>query len=56
MKILIDTKRIIKKYKVSYYRINYLTKKGYIKVVKKTGNKRWYDPEEIDNKFGVRIY
>jgi len=48
MQILISTKEIIKKYGISYAQINYLTKKGVFKVIKKAGNKRLYDLEKIE--------
>lgn len=50
MKILVSTKEIIKKYQIPYWRINYLTKKGILKIEKKIGNKRLYSLEEIDKK------
>ena len=50
MKILISTKDIIKKYQISYGRINYLTKQGFLREVKRIGNKRLYDLEEVDKK------
>jgi DNA-binding transcriptional MerR regulator len=48
MQIFVSAKEIIKKYGISYARINYLTKKGVFAVVKKIGNKRLYSLEEID--------
>jgi len=50
MWILVSSKEIMKKYGISYMRINYLTRKGIFKVVKKVGNKRLYNLEQIDKK------
>jgi DNA-binding transcriptional MerR regulator len=50
MQIFVSAKDIIKKYGIPYARINYLTRKGALKVVKKIGNKRLYSLEEIDKK------
>lgn len=47
MQLLISTKEIIKKYGIPYSRINYLTKKRILKVIKRVGNKRLYSLEEI---------
>lgn len=48
MQILVSAIEIIHRYGLSYARINYLTKKGIFKVIKKSGNKRLYSLEEID--------
>lgn len=50
MRIFISTKDIIKKYNISYGRINYFSRKGILKVIKKEGNKRLYSLEEIEKK------
>ena len=52
MKMLISTKDIIKKFRIPYSRINYLTKKGVFNVVKRNGTKRLYDLEQIDEVVG----
>lgn len=48
MRLLISTKGIIREFHIPYSRINYLTKKGIFKVVKRSGSKRLYDHEQID--------
>lgn len=48
MKMLISTKGIIKEFRIPYSRINYLTKKGVFKIVKRSGTKRLYNLEQID--------
>jgi len=48
MKMLISTKGIIKEFHIPYSRINYLTKKGVFKIVKRSGTKRLYSLEQID--------
>lgn len=52
VRILISAKQIIKQYRVPYQRINYLTKKGVFKVVARSGNKRLYSLEEIEERLG----
>lgn len=47
---LVSSKDIIKKHRTPYFIINYYTKKGFFKVVKKEGNKRLYGLEEIETK------
>jgi len=54
MQILISTREIIRKYGISYARINCLTKKGIFRVVKRVGNKRLYSHEEIGRKIAER--
>ena len=47
---LVSSKDIIKRYRLPYFIINYYTKKGVFKVVKKEGNKRLYSLEEIETR------
>lgn len=47
---LVSSKDIIKKHRIPYFIINYYTKKGVFKVVKKEGNKRLYSLEEIETR------
>ena len=49
-KVFVSSKNIMKRYKISYYRVNYLTKKGVFKVAKRAGNKRLYSLEEVAGK------
>ncbi|MBU4311595.1 MAG: MerR family transcriptional regulator [Candidatus Omnitrophica bacterium] len=47
---LVSSKEIIKRHHIPYFIINYYTKKGVFKVVKKEGNRRLYSLEEIETR------
>jgi len=47
---LVSSKDIIKRHRIPYFIINYYTKKGVFKVVKKEGSRRLYSLEEIETR------
>ena len=46
----ISSKEVVKRYNVSYSSLNYYTNIGLFKVVRRSGNTRLYDEEEIRTK------
>lgn len=54
MKVMICSKDIIKKYGISYGRLNYLTKKGLLNVAGRDGNKRLYSLIEVDRRLNKK--
>ncbi len=47
---MILAKEIVKKYNISYQTLNYYTNIGLLKVIKRKGNGRLYDREEIERR------
>ena len=47
---LILAKEIVKKYNISYQTLNYYTNIGLLKVIRRKGNGRLYDREEIERR------
>lgn len=47
---MILAKEIVKKYNISYQTLNYYTNIGLLKVIRRKGNGRLYDREEIERR------
>ena len=47
----LSAQEIVEKFEVPYSKINYYTYLGFFDIVRKVGNKRLYDGEQVKNRF-----